>query len=115
GRPQPAAKQKARREEGKNAVGGLAISGDGKLLWAVLNMRNSLAAIDLVNGELMKEIPVGNAPYGVVVVGNKAYVSNWAGRHPGKSDTAGESGTANAVRVDSVRHIASDGSVSVVD
>ncbi len=115
GGPQPPAKQKAKREEGKNAVGGLVMSGDGKLLWAVLNMRNSLAAIDVASGEVVKEIAVGNAPYGVVLVENKAYVSNWAGRHPGKGDTAGESGTASPVRVDLVRHIASDGSVSVVD
>ncbi len=115
GGPQPPAKQKAKREEGKNAVGGLAVSGDGRLLWAVLNMRNSLAAFDVASGEIVREIAVGNAPYGVVLTGNKAYVSNWAGRHPGKSDVAAESGTAGPVRVDPVRHIASDGTVSVVD
>jgi YVTN family beta-propeller protein len=115
GGPQVPAKQKAKREEGKNAVGGLAISSDGKLLWAVLNMRNSLAAIDLASGQVAKEIAVGNAPYGVVIVGNKAYVSNWAGRVPRANDLAAESGTAVPVMVDPVRHIASDGTVSVVD
>jgi YVTN family beta-propeller protein len=51
----------------------------------------------------------------VVLVGDKAYVSNWAGREPGPHDTAGPSGIAPPVRVDPRRHIASDGSVSVVD
>jgi YVTN family beta-propeller protein len=50
-----------------------------------------------------------------VLLGNKAYVSNWAGRHPTVSDTKADSGTAGPVKVDPVRHIASDGSVSVVD
>jgi YVTN family beta-propeller protein len=94
---------------------GLVIGKDGTTLWAALNMRNSLAQIDLATGKVLREIPVGNAPYGVTLVGDKAYVSNWAGRHPGTDDTAAKSGSASPVRVDSVRHIASEGSVSVVD
>jgi YVTN family beta-propeller protein len=78
-------------------------------------MRNTLAEFDLASGKLLREIAVGNAPYGIAIVGKKAYVTNWAGRHPGKGDSAGESGTASTVRVDPVRHIASDGSVSVID
>src|SRR4029078_12452004 len=100
-----AKKAEAKAEgDGKNAVGGLAIDREGKTLWAVLNMRNTLAEIDLASGKLRREMGVGNAPYGVVVVGRKAYVTNWAGRHPGKGDTAAESGTASPVRVDPVRH-----------
>jgi YVTN family beta-propeller protein len=94
---------------------GLAVSADGKTLWAVLNLRNSLAQIDLARGEVVREIPVGNAPYAIALVDGKAYVSNWAGRHPGKNDTAAESGSGTPVRVDNKRFIASDGSVSVVD
>lgn len=102
--------------DSKNALPvGLALADDGKTLWVVLNMRNSLAEIALPEGKLVREIPVGNAPYGVAIVGRKAYVSNWAGRHPGKGDTAAESGAATPVRVDATRFIANDGSVSVVD
>lgn len=102
--------------DSKNAVPvGLAFGPDGKTLWAVLNMRNSLAQIDATKGQVVREIPVGNAPYGVVLVGHKAYVSNWAGRHPAQGDTAAESGAAVRVRVDPTRFIANDGSVSVVD
>jgi YVTN family beta-propeller protein len=116
GGPQPPAKAKAKSAaDGKNAVAGLAIDSKQNTLWAALNMRNSVAQIDLSSGQILREIRVGNAPYGVVIVGNRAYVSNWAGREPGKGDTAADSGTAAPVRVDPVRHIASDGSVSVVD
>lgn len=102
--------------DSKNAVPiGLALDPDGQTLWAVLNMRNSLAQIDLKQAKDLREIPVGNAPYGVVLIGHKAYVSNWAGRHPGKGDTSAESGSASRVRVDKSRYIANDGTVSVVD
>jgi YVTN family beta-propeller protein len=94
---------------------GLALACGGRTLWAVLNTENSLAEIDLASGRLLRAIRVGNAPYGVVLAGDKAYVSNWAGREPGPHDTAGPSGSAPPVRVDPRRHIASDGSVSVVD
>jgi len=88
---------------------------DSLTLWAVLNMNNTLAEINLEDGSVVREIEVGNAPYDVVIVGSQAYVSNWAGRHPGDSDTTGPSGKGTPVRVDPLRHIASDGSVSVVD
>ena len=94
---------------------GLALGCGGRTLWAVLNTANSLAEIDLASGRLRRTIHVGNAPYGVVLVRNKAYVSNWAGREPGPHDAAGPSGSAPPVRVDPRRHIANDGSVSVVD
>ena len=119
--PEKAGEKKAKKGEGKsegdakNAVAGLAIDSDGQTLWAVLNMRNTLAAFEMATGKLLREIAVGNAPYGVVILGKRAYVTNWAGRHPGQGDTQAESGTASPVRVDPVRHIAADGSVSVVD
>lgn len=94
---------------------GLAIDSAGTSLWVVLNMNNTLAEIGLFDQKLIREIPVGNAPYGVVLVGDKAYVSNWAGRHPGADDPTGPSGKATRVRVDSVRNIASEGTVSVID
>lgn len=94
---------------------GIAIVPDGKRAWVVLNLHNALGEIDLAERKLLRKIPVGNAPYGVVIVGRKAYVSNWAGRHPGPGEPQGPGGQGTPVRVDSVRHIASDGSVSVVD
>lgn len=106
----------APRAESKGAFPiGLAVAADGKSLWAVLNLRNSLVQLELGEGKTLDEIAVGNAPYGVALVGRKAYVSNWAGRHPESKETSGESGAGAPVRVDPRRNIASDGSVSVVD
>jgi DNA-binding beta-propeller fold protein YncE len=50
-----------------------------------------------------------------VIARNKAYVSNWAGRHPGPGDTTEPAGHGTPVRVDPRTHVALDGSVSVVD
>lgn len=114
--PQEPKKEKGKNDsDAKNAAGGLAIDATGKTLWAVCNMRNSLTGFDLATGKIVREISVGNAPYGVVLVGSKAYVTNWAGGHPKGGDMKADSGTAGDVKVDPVRNIASDGSVSVVD
>lgn len=94
---------------------GLAIERAGNRLWAALNLRNTLAEIDLSAGKIKREIPVGNAPYGVLLLAGKAYVSNWGGRMPDAKSVAGPAGRGAPVRVDPVRHIANDGSVSVVD
>jgi DNA-binding beta-propeller fold protein YncE len=94
---------------------GLAVAPDGAALWVVFNVDNALAQIDLASRALLQRIPVGNAPYGVVLRGDTAYVSNWAGRRPNSGDVVGPSGDAPPVRVDPLRHIACDGSISVVD
>jgi YVTN family beta-propeller protein len=105
----------ARTESDNTVPVGLAISDDGKTLYAVLNLKNKLAEIDLATGKIRREIAIGNAPYDVVLVRRTAYVSNWAGRLPTKETPTGPSGALAPVRVDPVRNIANDGSVSVVD
>ena len=117
------------KDEPKNPVpAGLAVVGPsgpsggvspgghaGCSLWAVLNLSNALAKIALPSGRVLREIPVGNAPFDVVSAGGKLYVSNWAGRRPEHGDTTGPSGVGPAVRVDPRCQIAVEGSVSVVD
>jgi YVTN family beta-propeller protein len=49
------------------------------------------------------------------VAGAKVYVSNWGGRRPDALSVTGPAGRGMLVRVDPVRHIANEGSVSVVD
>lgn len=98
-----------------DVAAGLALDPGGKTFWAALNLSNTVAEIDLATGEVLRQIPVGNAPFDVAVAAGKLYVSNWAGRHPGPGDTTGPSGRATPVRVDAKAHIASEGSVSVVD
>jgi YVTN family beta-propeller protein len=94
---------------------GVALSPDEKTALVCLSLKNSLALVDLESDKLLREIAVGVAPYGVVVSpdGQRAYVSNWGGRPPGKTDrTADSYGTP--VLVDK-RGAALSGTVSVID
>ena len=63
----------------------------------------------------MRSWDTGVAPFDVVLAGGKAYVSNLGGRRPGSGDLAAPAGKGTTVRVDPVRHIASEGSVTVID
>ncbi len=114
--PLPASDAPRRKEE---IPAGLALSRDGRRLFVVLNLSNRLAEVDTATGKVLRSWPVGVAPYGVVLVGDKAYVSNWGGRLPqGTGDACvaptGPAGQGTRVRVDPVRHIANEGSVSVI-
>lgn len=99
----------------KNIPSGLTVSVDGQRLYVVLNLSNQLLELELPSGKILRKFEVGNAPYDVVLVGAKAYVSNWGGRRVEPGVTSGPIGIGARVRVDSVRHIANEGSVSVID
>jgi DNA-binding beta-propeller fold protein YncE len=94
---------------------GLAVSPDGKRLYVALNLSNRLAELDTANGQILRLVDVGVAPFDVVLVGGKAYVSNWGGRRPQPGDVTGPAGRGTLVKVDPVRFIANEGSLSVVD
>lgn len=94
---------------------GLTLSPDGKRLYVALNLANRLGEFNVASGALLRVFDVGVAPYDVVLVGNKAYVSNWGGRRPEEGDLTGPAGRGTTVRVDPVRFIANEGSVSVID
>ncbi|MHC1764890.1 MAG: bifunctional YncE family protein/alkaline phosphatase family protein [Verrucomicrobiia bacterium] len=97
---------------------GLALSPDGRRLFVVANLSNQLLELDLEKAgtnKVVRAFPTGVAPYDVLVVGGKAYVSNWGGRRPGANDLTGPAGRGTLVRVDPVRHIANEGSVTVID
>jgi YVTN family beta-propeller protein len=105
-----------------NAVGrqaeipaGLAVSRDSKRLYVALNLSNRLAEMDTTTGKVLRLWDVGVAPYDVVLAGHKAYVSNWGGARPDANSVTGPAGHGTRVRVDRVRFIASEGSVSVID
>ncbi|MCX8109231.1 MAG: phosphoesterase, partial [Verrucomicrobiae bacterium] len=108
----PPANAPGRKEE---IPSGLAVSEDGKKLYVVLNLSNRLAELDAFTGHVLRVWDVGFAPYDVVLVGRKAYVSNWGGRRPDAGSLTGPGGRGTRVRVDPVRHIASEGSVTVID
>jgi YVTN family beta-propeller protein len=96
---------------------GLAVSRDGKRLYVALNLSNRLAELDAATGKVLRLWNVGTAPYEVVLAGQKAYVSNWGGRRPDTNgpSVTGPAGQGTLVRVDPVRFIAEEGSVSMVE
>ena len=70
---------------------GIALSPDEKTAFVCLSLKNTLAVVDLDSFKRVREIDVGVAPYDVVVSpdGQRAYVSNWGGRAPGKDGPHG--------------------------
>jgi YVTN family beta-propeller protein len=94
---------------------GLALSADGRRLYVVLNLSNRLLEMDAATGHALRFFDVGVAPYDVRLTSRKAYVSNWGGRRPETNSVTGPAGRGTLVRVDPKRHIASEGSVSIVD
>ncbi|MDB6121719.1 MAG: hypothetical protein JWQ71_712 [Pedosphaera sp.] len=99
----------------KDIPAGLAISKDGRKIYVALNLSNRLLEVDVQSGKTLRLFDVGVAPYDVVLVGTKAYVSNWGGRRPDAKSVTGPAGRGTTVRVDPVRFIANEGSVSVID
>jgi YVTN family beta-propeller protein len=94
---------------------GVAIGSDDRLACVCLSMNNSLAIADLEAGKLEVEVPVGVAPYGVVIAADQkiAYVSNWGGRRAKKGEKTAKSAGTDAL-VDE-HGIGSSGTVSVID
>jgi YVTN family beta-propeller protein len=93
---------------------GLAVSADGTKLYASLSGKNTLGVIDTTTNTLTTQIPVGNAPADVVIVGNQAFVSNRGGRPAVKGDTTNYSYGTKIVS-DPVTGASATGTVSVVD
>ena len=108
----PLANAPRRKEE---IPAGIAFSEKGRRLLVCGNLSNQLLELDAQTGALLRSFSVGVAPTDVVVAGNKAYVSNWGGGRPKPGELTGPAGRGTEVRVDPVRHIAMEGSVSVVD
>ena len=98
-----------------NAVpAGMAFSPDGKSLLVCLSRNNSLGVVNL-SDKTYYEIPVGIAPYTVLVhPSGKIYVSNWGGRRPQKGEPTAET-SGSQVLVNPKTGIASSGTISIVD
>lgn len=97
---------------------GAIAAGAGKVLIPV-TAENLLAVADPAAGQVVRKIPTGKAPFGVVMnaAGSVAWVSNWGGRAPGANDTTAPTGMAtdsDRVVVDA-RGIAASGTISRID
>ena len=94
--------------------GGLILDESENKILVTLSRNNALAVIDITDTSIV-EIPVGVAPYDVVLKSNsKAYVTNWGGRIPKEGESAYNS-SGSQVLVDPETGIASNGTVSVID
>src|SRR6476660_3463791 len=57
---------------------GIAVSRDGRLLYVVENLSDSLAVVDLGSRRVVQRVSTGPYPYGVVAAPDgQVYVSNW--------------------------------------
>jgi YVTN family beta-propeller protein len=73
-----AAKQKGK--DGTRYPAGIAISPDGRTLYATENLGDSLAVIDLATGRVVQRLGTERYPYGVVVAPDgTVYASAWGG------------------------------------
>lgn len=99
---------------GPGYPGGFAIDEQRGYIYVTLNRYNSVGIVNMKTYKFEAYVPVGIAPYSIIIKGNKAYVSNWGGRLSVKGDkTSMSAGTA--VVVDPKTGIASSGTVSVID
>ena len=100
---------------GGNAVpGGMALNHQQNRIYVTLSRNNTLGVVNRENGSV-DEIPVGIAPYDVILTSSsKAYVSNWGGRRPLEGESTYNS-SGSQVLVDPETGIANNGSLSVID
>ena len=101
-------------DKGGPYPGGLAIDHENGFIYVALSRNNTLGVVNVLTGNVEAQIPVGVAPYTVVIQNDKIYVSNWGGRQPRPGDKTGPSGGSSVV-VDPKTGIAASGTVSVVD
>jgi len=93
---------------------GIAFAADGKTAYVAFSRNNSLAVIDTQTRAIREEIPTGLAPFGVVIAGDRVFVTNRAGRRPeGAEASAPSSGTM--VLADPVTGSTRSGSVTVLE
>jgi YVTN family beta-propeller protein len=95
---------------------GLAFSADGKTAYVAFSRSNTVAVIDVTTQEIIKQVDVGIAPFGVAVspARGRIFVTNRGGRRPRSSDeTAPSSGSA--VVTDPTTGSSATGTLSVLE
>lgn len=94
--------------------GGFAIDEKQGVIYVTLNRNNTVGLVNMNTGKLEAQIPVGIAPYSIVIKNNKAYVTNWGGRLPVASDMSAPSSRSKVV-INKNTGVASSGTVSVIN
>lgn len=95
---------------------GIAFSADGKRAYVALSRSNSVAVFDAETRILIRQVPVGIAPFGVVYSKkhHAIYVSNRAGRVAKASETTAPTSGSQAL-TDPVTGTTVSGTVTVMD
>jgi DNA-binding beta-propeller fold protein YncE len=62
-----------------NCPAGLAVSADGRTLYAAENLADDIAVIDVNQSAVLQRLPTDHYPYAVVANGDHVYVSAWGG------------------------------------
>ncbi|SOF02901.1 40-residue YVTN family beta-propeller repeat-containing protein [Streptomyces sp. OV198] len=95
-------------------VGAAVFSADGSTVYGAVNGQNRVAAIDAATGTIKQSWAVGNAPRGIVMAGNKLYVSNEGGR-PAKAGDTTINSYGTQVPANPQTGATTTGTVSVID
>ncbi len=94
---------------------GIAFSADGQFAYVALSRANSVAVVDALKRRVIREIPVGVAPFGIVLgKGNKLFVTNRGGRMAASGDTTAPS-SGTPVITDATTGSSRTGTVTVID
>jgi YVTN family beta-propeller protein len=97
-----------------SSPGRMSFDREQKYLYVALSRNNSVGAVNLEHGRVEFEISVGTAPYGILIHGTRAFVTNWGGRRPRLGDSVGTT-AGSPIVIDSLTGVASSGTVSVLD
>ncbi|KIF75848.1 phosphoesterase [Streptomyces sp. 150FB] len=95
-------------------VGAAVFSADGATVYSAVNGQNRVIAINAATGAIQQSWAVGNAPRGMVQVGDKLYVSNEGGRPARPGETTINSYNTQ-VPADPVTGATTTGTVSVIN
>ncbi|MBU3864783.1 phosphoesterase [Streptomyces sp. 4503] len=95
-------------------VGAAVFAADGSTVYSAVNGQNRVVSIDAATGTIKQSWNVGNAPRGMVVVGDKLYVSNEGGR-PAKPGEPTINSYGTQVLADQKTAATTSGTVSVID
>ncbi|MEV8566693.1 bifunctional YncE family protein/alkaline phosphatase family protein [Streptomyces sp. NPDC051322] len=95
-------------------VGEPVFSADGSTVYVAVNGQNRVVALDAATGAIQQSWAVGNAPRGMVQVGNKLYVSNEGGR-PAKAGDTTINSYDTQVPADPKTGATTTGTVSIID
>ncbi len=85
------------------------------VLYVVLNGNNTIDKLDIQTGKTIWSVPSGVAPFGIVLVSGKLYVTNWAGSVPVNGDANVAGVPWGSAKVDPLTGATSEGTVSVLD